>query len=59
MTIYIVVNVDKLIESVWTTRALANAAVRYHAFHSGLKLADYTISVREVNTAGVDLSKEK
>lgn len=40
----------ELIESVWSTRALAKAAIVFHMKEAGLKATDYKIIQREVNT---------
>lgn len=40
-----------LVESVWSTRELAESAVFYHAHHSNLLYAQYHIIEREVDKA--------
>lgn len=39
------------IESVWSNRELAQAAIHYHAKDSGNKLSDFSIIERDVNKA--------
>lgn len=45
---------DVLVESVWSTRELASAAILFHAKNDSRRnLTDYFIVTREVNTAQV------
>ena len=51
--IYIVIRVtptkDTIIESVWTTRELAQAAIHYHARDAKTVPANFYIAFREIN----------
>jgi len=53
MTVYIVINMtnyqEAVVESVWTTWALADSARHYHAFHANGNLTDYVIIERELD----------
>ena len=52
--VYIIVKYDGsvpiLIESVWSTTAMAKSAIQFHAKESNVKISDYKILKREVNT---------
>lgn len=55
MTVYIVINKanyhEDTIESVWSTRGLADSARWFHAEHAKLSADDFIVVEREVNTA--------
>lgn len=58
MMVYIVFQVSSnqsilSIESVWSTKALAKAAIHFHAEGSGNSLDNFKIAVRDVNTAQI------
>lgn len=41
------------IESVWSTKALANSAIHYHAKNSQRKLNEYSIIERDIDKAHI------
>lgn len=46
--VFIIVYRMQIIESVWSTRELANKTIEFYVKHSDSKVADYSIVEREV-----------